>query len=101
MPVCQSVDALTHESALWAEPDLSFADIDWNFVSVDVPTPYLPDHDGGDVPVMDLGYGGLSSFNSLSDSGSIEHQHYISTSLAPSSANSQGRIIFSSQVSGV
>ncbi|KAI3300297.1 hypothetical protein DTO002I6_1020 [Penicillium roqueforti] len=89
VPVCQSVDALTHESALWAEPDLSFADIDWDFVSVDVPTPYLPDHDGGDVPVMDLGYGGLSSFNSLSDSGSIEHQHYISTSLAPSSANSQ------------
>lgn len=88
VPVCQSFDTLTHEPALWAEPDLSFADSDWNFVSVDHSTPYPPGYDGGDVPVMDLGYGSVSALNSLSDSGSIEHQHYVSASLAASSANS-------------
>ncbi|KAJ5178306.1 uncharacterized protein N7500_001005, partial [Penicillium coprophilum] len=88
VPVCQSFDTLTHESALWTEPDLSFADTDWNFISVDHSTPYPPGYDGGDVPVMDLGYGSVSAFNSLSDSGSIENQQYVSASLAPSSANS-------------
>ncbi|KAJ5695753.1 hypothetical protein N7536_006165 [Penicillium majusculum] len=88
VPVCQSFDTLTHEPPLWAEPDLSFVDTDWNFVSVDHSTPYPPGYDGGDVPVMDLGYGTVSALNSLSDSGSIEHQHYVSASLAASSANS-------------
>ncbi|KAJ5431214.1 hypothetical protein N7445_008946, partial [Penicillium cf. griseofulvum] len=89
VPVCQSFDTLTNESALWAEPGLSFADTDWNFLSVNQPTPYPPGYDSGDVPVMDLGYGNASVFNSISDSGSIEHQQYVSTSLAPSSVNSQ------------
>ncbi|KGO75550.1 hypothetical protein PITC_082570 [Penicillium italicum] len=88
VPVGQSFDTLTHESALWAEPDLSFADTDWNFLSVNNLTPYPPGFDGGDVPVMDLGYGSVSALNSLSDSGSFEHQHFVSASLAPSSANS-------------
>ncbi|KAJ5499024.1 hypothetical protein N7453_008075 [Penicillium expansum] len=88
VPVCQSFDTLTHESALWAEPDLSFADTDWNFVSVNHSTPYPPGYDGGDVPVMDLGYGSVSALNSLSDSGSIEYQHYVSASLDPSASNS-------------
>ncbi|CAG7989819.1 unnamed protein product [Penicillium nalgiovense] len=88
VPVCQSFDTLTHESALWAEPDLSLADTDWNFISVNHSTPYPPDYDGGDVSVMDPGYGSVSAFNPLSDSGSIEHQNYVSASLDPSSANS-------------
>ena len=95
MPVCQSFDTLTHESALCAESDLSFADTDWNFVSVNHSTPYPPGYDGGDVPVMDLGYGSVSALNSLSDSGSIEYQHYVSASLDPSASNSPGMIIFS------
>lgn len=101
MPVCQSFDTLTHESALWAEPDLSLAGTDWNFISVNHSTPYPPDYDGGDVSVMDPGYGSVSAFNSLSDSGSIEHQNYVSASLDPSSANSLGMIILSDQVNGV
>ncbi|OQE04802.1 hypothetical protein PENVUL_c029G03802 [Penicillium vulpinum] len=89
VPVCQSFDTLTHESALWAEPDLSFADTDWNFVSVNHSTPYPPGYDGGDAPVIDLGHGSVSAFNSLSDSGSIELQNYVPASIAPSSVNSQ------------
>ncbi|KAJ5497218.1 hypothetical protein N7463_009205 [Penicillium fimorum] len=89
VPVCQSFDTLTHESALWTEPDLSFADTDWNFISVNHPTTYPPGYDCGDIHVMDLGYGSASAFNSLSDSGSIEHQQYVSASLTSSSANSQ------------
>jgi hypothetical protein len=95
VPVCQSFDTLTHESALWAEPDLSFVDTDWNFLSVDHSTPYPSAFD--DVPVVDIGYGTASAFNSLSDSASIEHQQFISASLASSSANSQGKTTFSNQ----
>jgi len=87
VPVCQSFDTLAQESALWAETDLSFVDTDWNFLSVNHPTPYPAAFD--DVPDVDIGYGTASAFNSLSDSGSIEHQQFISASLAPSSANSQ------------
>ncbi|KAJ5121642.1 uncharacterized protein N7515_009603 [Penicillium bovifimosum] len=83
VPVCQPFDTLP-ESAHWAEPDLSF-DTDWNFISVNHQTPYPPGYDGGDVPVLDLGYG--SAFTSLSDSGP-EYQNYFPASLVPSSANS-------------
>ncbi|KAJ5458048.1 hypothetical protein N7475_009436 [Penicillium sp. IBT 31633x] len=89
VPVCQSFDTLAQEPALWAEPDLSFVGTDWNYLSITHPAPYPPGHDGGDIPVLDLGYGSASAFNSLSDSGSIEHQTYVPASLAPSSANSQ------------
>jgi hypothetical protein len=95
VPVCQSFDTLPHESALWAEPDLSF-DTDWNFISVNHQTPYPPGYDGGDVPVLDFGYG--SAFTSLSDSGSLEYQNYVSASLATSSANSQGRMVLSMEI---
>ncbi|KAJ5558908.1 hypothetical protein N7461_002880 [Penicillium sp. DV-2018c] len=85
VPVCQSFDTLP-ESTLWTEPDPSF-DTDWNFVTVDHPTPFPAGYDGGDVPVLDFGYG--SAFTSLSDSGSLEYQNYFPASIAPSSANSQ------------
>ncbi|KAJ6182825.1 hypothetical protein N7485_001467 [Penicillium canescens] len=89
VPVCQSFDTLVQQSDLWAEPDLSFTDTDWNIVSVNHSTPYPHDYNGDDVPIMDLGYGTVSAFQSLSDSGSIENQHLVPASLVPSSANSQ------------
>ncbi|KAJ5782603.1 hypothetical protein N7457_004377 [Penicillium paradoxum] len=91
VPVCQSFDPFAQESALWAEPDLSFVDTDWNFISVNHPTSYPPDYDGGDAPILDLGYGDMdvSAFNSLSDSGSIEFPHYVPASMASSSAHSR------------
>ncbi|KAJ5295531.1 hypothetical protein N7508_010352, partial [Penicillium antarcticum] len=89
VPVCQSFDILARQSDLWAEPDLSFTDSDWNFVPVNNSTPYTHGYDGGDVPVMDFGCGTASAFQSLSDSGSIENQHLVPASIVPSSANSQ------------
>lgn len=86
VPVCHSFDTL--QSALWTEPDLSL-DTDWNFLSLNQTTPYPITFD--DIPV-NTGYD-TPTFNSLSDSGSIEHHNFIPASLAPSSANS-GRIGF-------
>lgn len=97
MPVCPSFEDPPHESALWAEPDMFFADTDWNFLSVDHLMPYPPGHDGGDVSVMDLGYGSVSASNSLSDSGSIEHQSYVP--LAPSFSNSPDGHLYHSPLS--
>ncbi|CAG8926959.1 unnamed protein product [Penicillium salamii] len=83
VPVCHSFDTL--QSALWTEPDLSL-DTDWNFLSLNQTTPYPITFD--DIPV-NTGYD-TPTFNSLSDSGSIEHHNFIPASLAASSANSDG-----------
>jgi hypothetical protein len=93
VPFCPSFDTLAQQSDLWAEADLSFTDTDWNFVSVNHSIPYSHGYDGGDVPVMDFGYGTASAFQSLSDSGSIENQPLLTASLVPSTANSQGMIL--------
>lgn len=86
VPVCHSFDTLA-QPTLWTEPDLSF-DADWNFLSLNQHTPYPATFD--DIPTVDVGYD-TPTFNSLSDSGSIDHQNFMSASLAASSANS-GRI---------
>jgi hypothetical protein len=84
----QSFDNLVQESELWADQDLSFAETDWNLVSINHATPY-PAFDGVDHSVHDLGYGMASTFASLSDSGSSELNLVPSIHVA-SSANSQG-----------
>ncbi|CAG8092451.1 unnamed protein product [Penicillium olsonii] len=85
VPVCHSFDTLA-QPTLWTEPDLSF-DADWNFLSLNQHTPYPATFD--DIPTVDVGYD-TPTFNSLSDSGSIDHQNLMSASLAASSANSDG-----------
>lgn len=77
------------ESELWADQDLSFADTDWNFVSINHATPY-PGFDGVDVSVNDLGYGMASTFASFSDSGSNEPLGLPVSAHVASSMNSQG-----------
>lgn len=88
MAYSQSFDNLVQESELWADPDLSFADTDWNFVSINHATPY-PAFDGVDPSGNDMGYGMASTFASLSDSGSSEPNLVPSICVA-SSVNSQG-----------
>lgn len=84
----QSFDNLVQESELWADQDLSFADTDWNFVSINHATPY-PGFDGVDVSVNDLGYGMASTFASFSDSGSNEPLGLPVSAHVASSMNSQ------------
>ncbi|KAJ5159734.1 uncharacterized protein N7482_006738 [Penicillium canariense] len=87
-PYTQSFDTFAaQEPDLWAEPDLSFANSDWNFLPIAHPTSYPSGFDGVHVPVNDMGYGVLSTFSSLSDSGSNEPQP-LPPSLVPSSTNS-------------
>lgn len=89
-PYSPSFDTFaTQESDLWAEPSLSVANTDWNYLPID-PIPLYPTgfHDV-QVAVNDVDYGVPSTFGSLSDSGSIESQPPRS-SLIPSSSDSQG-----------
>ncbi|KAJ5670403.1 bZIP transcription factor bZIP-1 [Penicillium maclennaniae] len=77
--------------------DLSFADTDWNFLSIDDATPY-PAFDGVDPFGNDMGYGMASTFASLSDSGSSELNPVPSIHVA-SSVNSQDMYSHASPVS--
>jgi len=85
----QSFDNLVQESELWADQDLSFADADWNFLSISHVTPY-PGFDGADIPVNDLGYGMTSTFASLSDSGSNDLHSIPAFTHVSNSVNLQG-----------
>lgn len=89
-PYSQSFDTFaTQESDLWAEPSLSFANTDWNYLPID-PIPLYPTgFDDVHVTVNDVDYGVPSTFGSLSDSGSIKSQP-LPSSLIPSPSNSQG-----------
>ncbi|KAJ6113557.1 hypothetical protein N7523_006874 [Penicillium sp. IBT 18751x] len=93
----QSFDNLVQESELWADQDLSFADTDWNFLSIDNATPY-PACDAVDPSGNDMGYGMASTFASLSDSGSSELNPVPSIHVA-GSVNSQDGYSHASPVS--
>ncbi|KAJ5697929.1 hypothetical protein N7488_011613, partial [Penicillium malachiteum] len=86
-------DTFAQASDLWTELDLSFADTDWNFLSLDHVTPYLGAPDGTETSVKmsitDPAYDVASAFASLSDSGSFEYQSQPASSVVLSSANSQ------------
>ncbi|KAJ5298501.1 uncharacterized protein N7443_006621 [Penicillium atrosanguineum] len=89
--------AVSTPSELWADQDLSIADTDWNFVSINHATPY-PAFDGVNPSVNDMGYGMASTFASLSDSGSSEPNPVPSIHVA-SSVNSQDGFSHPSPVS--
>ncbi|KAJ5587089.1 uncharacterized protein N7459_002854 [Penicillium hispanicum] len=97
----QSFDTFAQESELWTEPDLSFADTDWNFLTIDHVDPYPAILNGADMTVDNLGYGVPSTFSSLSDSGSNGPRNLLSNSLAPSSANSQDEHSHTSPISQI
>lgn len=91
-PYTPSFDTFAQSSDLWASTDLSFADTDWNLVTVDHTTPYPSVSDGIDTAVSEMGYVIPPIFPALSDSGYNDTQTPLSISLAASSANSQGEI---------
>ncbi|KAJ5713643.1 uncharacterized protein N7483_010824 [Penicillium malachiteum] len=84
-------DTFAQGSDLWTEPDLSFADTDWNFLSPDNVTPYLgaPRETSVKMSFTDPGFDVASAFASLSDLGSFEYQYQNASSVALSSENSQ------------
>ncbi|KAJ5897636.1 bZIP transcription factor bZIP-1 [Penicillium tannophilum] len=84
----QSFDTLAQESDLWTDSELSFANTDWNFLSLQNAS-YPAAFDRFDMSVNDPGYGVASAYPSLSDSGSIESLALPTSSLITSSANSQ------------
>ncbi|KAJ5945583.1 bZIP transcription factor bZIP-1 [Penicillium verhagenii] len=88
-PLSHSFDTFAQESDLWTDSELSLADTDWNFLSLQNAPPYPTAFDAFDMSVNDPGYGVASAYPSLSDSGSIESQALPTSSLASSSANSQ------------
>ncbi|KAJ5102069.1 hypothetical protein NUU61_004291 [Penicillium alfredii] len=88
VPLSQSFDTPLPAPDLWPAPDLSLADADWHFLSMQS-SPYVAAFDGADVPAVDPAYGTTPAFHSLSDSGSIEHQNVPFSSVVPSSTNSQ------------
>ncbi|KAJ5279137.1 bZIP transcription factor bZIP-1 [Penicillium angulare] len=102
-PLNQSFDTFAaQQSDLWTEPELSFSDIDWNFISTNHhhATPYSTAAGGLDMSVTDP-YGVATAFASLSDSGSLEQQSQNTSSFIPSSANSQDGLSHSSPASQV
>lgn len=101
-PLNQSFDTFAaQQSDLWAEPNLSFSDTDWNFLSTTHhATPYSTAEGGLDMSVTDP-YGVATAFASLSDSGYLEQQSQHDSSFNPSSANSQDGLSHSSPASQV
>ncbi|KAF3385125.1 hypothetical protein F1880_002868 [Penicillium rolfsii] len=100
-PYSQSFDTFTtSESDLWAEPPLSIANSDWNFLPIDHPALYPSGFDGVHVPVNDLDYSVPSTFGSLSDSGSNEPRPLL-PSLIPSPSNSQDEHSHASPISQI
>ncbi|KAJ6108897.1 bZIP transcription factor bZIP-1 [Penicillium capsulatum] len=91
-PFTPSFDTFAQASDLWATSDLSFADTDWNLVSLDPSTAYPSVLNGVDATVSEMSYAIPPippTFPALSDSDSNDPQPFLSTSMATSSANSQ------------
>ncbi|KAJ6036663.1 hypothetical protein N7540_000942, partial [Penicillium herquei] len=86
-------DTFAQGPDLWTEPDLSFADTDWNFLSLNNDTPYLGAPDGRETSVKmsftDPAFDVASAFASLSDLGSFDYQYQNASSVVFSSENSQ------------
>ncbi|KAJ5371113.1 uncharacterized protein N7496_007205 [Penicillium cataractarum] len=100
-PYSQSFDTFTsQESDLWAEPHLSIANTDWNFLPIDPPALYTSGFDSVHVTVNDGDYGVPSTFGSLSESGSNEPRP-LPPSLIPSPSNSQDGYSHASPVSQI
>ncbi|KAJ5098175.1 hypothetical protein N7532_005176, partial [Penicillium argentinense] len=81
----QSFNTFGQESDLWTQQHLSFADTDWNLVSIDHALPYPT---GIDVAVNGLSYGMTPTFTSISDSVSNVPNTFTPSPLVPSPANS-------------